>query len=190
MILLLGTIAFGLYFLYDLNSVLWNNRVLHYSFFTGTALLCGTTILMVWRCEDTLALPRVWGYLFGILAIVFLILLIYTLFFALPFEKTYIDANEKRLAYSEGVYALCRHPGVLWFIGFYLCLALYKSSDQLLIFGGVFSLWNILYILFQDIYTFPRTFSNYHEYKKTTPFLIPNAGSFRRCVKTLRHTKE
>lgn len=190
MILLLGSIAFLLYFIYDLNSILWNNRILHYSFFAGTALLCGATILMIWQCEGTTERPLILSIIFGSLTVVFLLLLIYTLFFALPFDATYLEAENGRMAYTERVYALCRHPGVLWFIGFYVCLALLKSSNQLLIFGGVFSLWNILYILFQDVYTFPRTFCNYKEYQKTTPFLIPNAGSFCRCVKTLKHTKE
>ena len=53
------------------------------------------------------------------IATIFFVLLIYTLFFALPFDKTYQNESEKRMAYTEGVYALCRHPGVLWFIGFY-----------------------------------------------------------------------
>ena len=59
---------------------------------------------------------------FGIGAMCFLALLIYTLFFALPFEETYCEENRLRAAYTEGVYGLCRHPGVLWFAGAYFCM--------------------------------------------------------------------
>ena len=48
-------------------------------------------------------------------------------------------------------------------------------------FSAVVVLLNILYVLFQDLYIFPRTFSNYAEYKKSTPFLIPSRGSILRC---------
>ncbi len=51
-------------------------------------------------------------------------LLVYTLFFALPFEKTYTRLEENPPVYTEGVYSLCRHPGVVWFFFLYLFLAL------------------------------------------------------------------
>ena len=59
---------------------------------------------------------------FGLGGFLFLCLLIYTLFFALPFEETYCEENKLRAAYTEGMYGLCRHPGVLWFAGAYLCM--------------------------------------------------------------------
>ena len=114
----------------------------------------------------------------------FLCFLIYTLFFALPFETTYIQESRYREAYTEGVYALCRHPGVLWFAGLYLCLgALWKDRDGML-FAVTMIILNILYVIFQDWYSFPKTFSNYKEYKKATPFLLPNKRSIIRCRKT------
>ena len=105
-------------------------------------------------------------------------------FFALPFETTYIQESRYREAYTEGVYALCRHPGVLWFAGLYLCLgALWKDRDGML-FAVTMIILNILYVIFQDWYSFPKTFSNYKEYKKATPFLLPNKRSILRCRKT------
>ena len=41
--------------------------------------------------------------------------LIYTLFFALPFDETYAKQNNGRYVCDRGVYALCRHPGILCF---------------------------------------------------------------------------
>ena len=48
---------------------------------------------------------------FGIGALGFFVLLIYTLFFsALPFEETYCEENKLRAAYTEGAYGLVPTP--------------------------------------------------------------------------------
>ncbi len=71
----------------------------------------------------------------------FLALLIYTLFFALPFEETYCEENKLRAAYTEGVYGLCRHPGVLWFAGAYL---LHVGNVWRMETGNLFSAYDFL----------------------------------------------
>ena len=48
---------------------------------------------------------------FGLGGFLFLCLLIYTLFFALPFEETYCEENKLRAAYTEGMYGLCPPSG-------------------------------------------------------------------------------
>ena len=123
---------------------------------------------------------------FGIGALFFLGLLIYTLFFALPFEETYCKENKLRAAYTEGVYGLCRHPGVLWFAGAFLCMWGMLGGWRPGIYFGLMIFWNYLYIIFQDLWTFPRTFFNYREYQQNTPFLIPNGKSIRACMKSIR----
>ena len=123
---------------------------------------------------------------FGIGALFFLGMLIYTLFFALPFEETYCEENKLRAAYTEGVYGLCRHPGVLWFAGAFLCMWGMLGGLRQGIYFGLMIFWNYLYIIFQDLWTFPRTFFNYREYQQSTPFLIPNGKSIRVCMKSIR----
>ena len=99
---------------------------------------------------------------------------------------SYVKENHERLAYTEGVYALCRHPGVLWFAGFYFCLAGFLGSGKALGAFVVLIVWNILYIFYQDRIVFPETFSNYGAYQQTTPFLIPDRNSTAACIKTWR----
>ena len=41
---------------------------------------------------------------------------------------------------------------------------------------------NLGYVIFQDIWTFPKTFSDYEEYKEKTPFLIPDWKSIKACM--------
>jgi len=133
---------------------------------------------MMWYTGRTLV--------FAPIAILFLFLLIYTLFFAIPFEEAYIKASSPPKTCTTGFYALSRHPGVLWFTGFYFSLWLALSGSLLLLAGILFSLLNLIYIILQDRWIFMEIFPDYGDYKKTTPFLIPNYQSFNRCVHTFR----
>lgn len=178
----MGTVGFLLYFIYDINSIIWKNSILQRFFATGSLCVAGSA---VWAVGTALKDGMVQSFLlagFGVGALLFLVLLIYTLFFALPFEETYLEENRERLAYTEGVYSLCRHPGVLWFAGVYLCLwgVSGELSQGIYFISMIF--WNYLYIVFQDLWTFPKTFTNYDEYKETTPFLIPDGRSIQACL--------
>lgn len=182
----LGFLGFLLYFLYDINSVTKKNRVLQKGFLLGTCLVAAATtwFFIKNRAEFYQLSPK--NLIFAAAAVLFFLLLIYTLFFAIPFKKTYVEACEKRRAYTGGVYGLCRHPGVLWFSGFYICLAAIAGNAGCWRFCLWVTALNVIYIVFQDLWTFPRTFSNYDEYKKMTPFLFPSRKSIRVCLDTIR----
>ena len=115
-------------------------------------------------------------------------MLIYTLFFALPFNATYVSGDSGLCTY--GVYALCRHPGVLWLAGFYLCLWLAFGTSELLAAFALFTVFDILYVLFQDNWTFMKMFSDYRSYKDTTPFIVPSWKSIKKCIHTLSAGKD
>ena len=184
--LILGTAGFVLYFVYDINSVLSKNVCLQKFFAWGSILVVASVaaeFCSAWG-QGHRSVEAVIG--FGIGALFFLGLLIYTLFFALPFEETYCEENKLRAAYTEGVYGLCRHPGVLWFAGAFLCMWGMLGGWRPGIYFGLMIFWNYLYIIFQDLWTFPRTFFNYREYQQSTPFLIPNGKSIRVCMKSIR----
>ena len=180
--IILGSLGFLLYFMYDINSIQKKNIIIQKFFAVGTVLVVVSLLmelLFLWgQCQHRIG--RMIG--FGTGAVGFFALLIYALFFALPFEETYCKENTIRLAYTGGVYSLCRHPGVLWFAGAYLCLWGITGSVS----GGGYFLsmvaWNFIYVILQDMWTFPHTFSNYLEYKKKTPFLFPNRKSIQECL--------
>lgn len=182
----LGFMAFLLFMIYDINSAILNKKLLHKFFFLGCFLLITATSGIIITSLDQIKLDLVKMSIFGIFALISFFLLIYTLFFALPFQDTYVKTNNSPKTYQEGVYALCRHPGLLWFIGFYLFLWLTLRIPLLLMAGAIFSCCNLLYVIFQDRWTFTRIFEDYHEYKKTTPFIIPNFKSIKRCLQTLQ----
>ena len=181
---MLGIAAFLLFFVYDVNSVTLRAPLLHTGFFLGVLLLLASTgldLLHAWRKGD------LGGGVDGLLfcaALACLAALLYTLFFALPFEATYQAQDLGRLVYDRGVYALCRHPCVLFFFGLYLFLGLAALPSGLLIRGMVFSGLNLLYVVFQDRVTFPRTFCDYGSYRTRVPFLIPTGRSVRQAIRT------
>lgn len=206
--IIMGLLGFVLFFLYDVNSVLWKKKALHGFFTAGCLLITAGTVYMAVRSWGEDGIAGGFGYCMAVLGILNFCLLVYTLFFALPFEKTYLsapdaqnagDGSSKRAGVDEvfecveeksdvcdrGVYALCRHPGVLWFFFFFLFCGLAMPSGLFLTGGMIFSVCNLGYVIFQDIWTFPETFTNYNIYKKKTPFLLPTGESIRACIRTL-----
>jgi protein-S-isoprenylcysteine O-methyltransferase Ste14 len=183
--IILGIIAFIFFFLYDINSVIINNRLVCNSFWVGCFFLIAATTGIVMTSLDIKLADIGTLCVWGLFAILFLLLLIYTLFWELPFKETYIKTDTLPKIYKDGFYALCRHPGVLWFMGFYLSLWMMVKGPVLLTAGIIFSLLNILYVIFQDNWSFMKTFADYDEYMQTTPFLFPTFNSIKRCFQTL-----
>lgn len=168
-----GLVAFILYFIYDINDITIRNRYIQKFFLLGSLVLFGRSILFLCAYDFSVC---VWIFLF--FACIFLALLIYTLFFALPFDETYVSQQEGRKAYSSGIYGICRHPGFWWFFFMFLFLGLALPGSGIMHFGLFCSFLNFLYICFQDFYVFPRTFVDYNEYKQRVPFLIPRRKKY------------
>ncbi len=108
--------------------------------------------------------------------------------FALPFEETYCEENKLRAAYTEGMYGLSAAIRVFFMVRRSVFVHVGEWSVDgnkgFIFFLMIF--WNYLYIIFQDLWTFPRTFFNYKEYQQSTPFLIPNRKSILVCLRTIR----
>ena len=182
--LTLGIGGFLLYLLYDVNSFTYRLRLLHGAFALGTLLVGAATaldLLEAWRL-GAFSGPGDAALLLAAGAC--LAALVYSLFFALPFQETYRQQEQGRHVYDGGVYALCRHPGILCFFGLYLCLGLAALPGGLLAHGLVFSLLDLAYAGFQDRVTFPKTFCDYEAYRKKAPFLIPTGDSIRQARQT------
>jgi len=88
------------------------------------------------------------------------------------------------------MYALCRHPGVLWlFLGF-LFLSFASGKALLYLACILWTFLDILHVFTQDVFFFPATIEGYGAYQKTTPFLIPNRKSLRKCVSDFRKRRD
>lgn len=177
----LGCIAFLLYFIYDFNQGWLKKRLLQPCFFIGSLLLCYATGKILYN--EFIWPQNIISVLLIMLSLINAVLLFYTLFLAIPFEKTYLNECFETVV-DTGVYGLCRHPGVLFFSTFYLFMALGIHSMYFFGVGVIFSVLNFLYVLFQDKIYFPKCFKNYGTYQKLVPFIIPNKQSLMRCIKT------
>lgn len=182
----LGILCFLLFIMYDLNQIHKNYRIIRPLFAAGCFTLSVLTITMsVTAFESDYQVTLSAVTVFFLLAGIQLALLIYTLFFAVPFQEAYVEGSKQKIC-TNGIYALCRHPGVLFLAGFYIFLSLGLGKPFMLAAGAVYTGMNLLYVLLQDRYTFPRLFEGYEEYRKNTPFLIPNGASIRKCINDLR----
>ena len=175
---LLGICAFLLFFISDYNDWRLSLRGGKFLFPAGVVLLVTGTVLEA-RVGTHVANGWLRG-LFYALAAVFAALLVYTLFFALPVEASYTRPGERRKACTTGVYALCRHPGVLWFAGLYGCLWL--AAGLPLWEAALYSGLNVLLVIFEDRCVFPAKLEGYERYQRSTPFLLPNGRSIRAAL--------
>ena len=167
---LIGGIGFILFFLYDWNRVFWKHKWMSGFFWVGCLcqIMAGISfVIKAWRGQDD-------GWLiFMAAAGVCLIGLIYTLFFALPFDSTYCQEADQNKVCRTGIYGVCRHPGIWWFLGCFLCLGFACKDGTVLMYGIGLSILNLLYAWYQDKWIFPQEFSDYRDYQKEIPFLLP-----------------
>ena len=169
---MLGCLAYVFFVMYDYSCIYRKRRFFRLGFVVGVVLLLVSTLVLTARSFVQTESSILRLIILLTLALIFLSMLIYTLFFALPFNATYVSGDSGLCTY--GVYALCRHPGVLWLAGFYLCLWLAFGTSELLAAFALFTVFDILYVLFQDNWTFMKMFSDYRSYKDTTPVIVPS----------------
>lgn len=180
-----GIVGFFLFVAYEFHTVTKKFSTFKPFFFIGISLIILSSCIAAYITVEQLGFKLINFLIFGFLGLVFLLLLVYSLFFAVPFSKTYVDTkNHKAPVCTTGMYALCRHPGVIWFAGFYLFFWLSFGGTILLWQFIIYSTLNLLYIILQDKWSFIKCFDGYDTYKKNTPFLIPNIKSIIRCFKT------
>lgn len=179
----LGCASFVLFIAYDLNQVSLGRQWIRPFFAAGCILLVASTVILTFVGQPIFVLPAALRAIFGILALLSLILTVYSLFFALPFKETYIAEEISNRVYDKGVYALCRHPGVLFFIFFYFFHWLYTGKNLMFLAFVVYGFLNSFYAWLQDRFFFEKLFYNYNTYRKTTPFLIPTRASVKRSLK-------
>lgn len=181
----LGVFAFVMFGVYDINSVKAKSKILQITFFIGVLLLSAATGLLLWKGWNTVDIVINRAVPFLAMGLFFLLLLIYTLFFALPFNETYISSLEKPKVCMKGIYGICRHPGFWCFLGMYACFAIAIPERGMIAGAAIFCILNFVYIVIQDMWTFPNCFGDYHQYKEKVPFLIPTKESLREGLQSL-----
>ena len=116
-------------------------------------------------------------------------LLVYSLTIEIPFRGTYLGTGPSPLLFRHGTYALVRHPGVLWYGLFLAGLGLVAPSPLLAIAAPLWLLADIVWVAVEELWTLPRVFPEYSDYRRETPMLVPTLRSLRACLNTLRRAR-
>ncbi|MGN0158860.1 MAG: hypothetical protein ACI39W_06955 [Brotaphodocola sp.] len=167
---IIGMVSFLLFFLYDWNRIFWKKTWMRSFFAIGNVLLAVIGMRMICRA---LRIVSAFGVFWLVLSACFLTLLIYTLFFALPFESTYCRDADNHPVCRTGLYGLCRHPGIWWFFGLFAGLGMAAGGGEQLWLGLTLSAMNLFYAWYQDRWIFEEEFSDYEDYRREVPFLLP-----------------
>jgi protein-S-isoprenylcysteine O-methyltransferase Ste14 len=183
--IVIGVLGFAAAFAFDWASLKRIPVIKQLVGLLALSLLIYATI-MVCHSPTKLELPIFARIIGSCLLVIFLFLLVYSLFIELPFRRTYTKQNVGKKLISTGTYALVRHPGVIWLAFVFLALTLLYPSTTLFLAIVIWLLMDLIYVTVQDKYFFPKMFPHYRDYKKQTPFLIPTKQSFFACLKTLR----
>ena len=175
--ILLGAVAIAELYLYEA-ALLSRRPLLRYPIAVLGAGGFLVSAVMVAATSEGYSLGTGVRILGAVCAFVFLALLIYSLFIE-------ISPTASELT-TTGTYALVRHPGVLWFALLLLSVFLLTGSRLLLIAVPVWVGMDILYIIVQERWFFPRMFgSAYTDYQRKVPMLIPTGTSIRECLRTV-----
>jgi len=111
----------------------------------------------------------------------------YSIFVEIPLRKAWIDRGHTDELVTTGTYALVRHPGVLWLSAAIPFGALATRSCYLLLASPLIALGDVVHVWFQDRFILPHVFGQaYRDYQEQTPFVIPNRESVDRFARTFR----
>ena len=171
--LVIGCIGFIFLYIFEINKIIFFSRYFNICFVLGCVLLAVSTVGLLLSDPNTFAVSISLQIFFGLLSSISFLLMLYALFFALPFSKTYIVIEKGNAAVDTGMYALCRHPGVIWFFFFYLFLFLASGKMMIMWSGITWTAMDIIHVYVQDRWLFPKALDGYDNYKIKVPFLIP-----------------
>jgi protein-S-isoprenylcysteine O-methyltransferase Ste14 len=125
--------------------------------------------------------------LFGWITLpIFVLLLLYSLTIGLPAGRTYFRPGVPQRIVKTGLYALSRHPGIIWYTLAAVSLILASRSVVVLIAAPVWVALDIIYAIVQEKFFFIKMFPEYRQYQQETPMLVPSAKSIIACIRTLR----
>lgn len=108
-----------------------------------------------------------------LVAVLSLVLLVYSVFIEIPIASRHRPASPKRMVVSVGFYGIVRHPAFLWFVLLWISIILIYRDSFVADFGLCLIVLDLVLIVLEDAFFFPRIFAGYDAYKRRVPFLIP-----------------
>lgn len=182
--LIIGCLAFGLLYIFDYNKIEARIQWLNSFFGIGVIILAYSSWQVIFSPSAGFSVSAEISAVFYGLAGISALFMLYALFGALPFKKTYVEGASTELI-DTGVYALCRHPGVWGF--FFMYMFAFLASGKWIVLAACicWTMMDIIHVWVQDRYFFPKTLPGYQQYQQTTPFLFFTRESFTRFIQTI-----
>lgn len=179
-VICIGLLGFAVLFLYDLATL---RKLRGRTFLAAAGYSINVYAIAAAALGDNDLVISWWAVCIGwFLAIVGSGWLLYCLVLFPPIMRTYLEVKGPVLT-TEGPYALSRHPGVYGYILFISGLILASRSSLLLKSSIAWIICNMVYVIIQDRWVFPRLFEEYREYMKKTPMIFPNIKSIKEFIK-------
>jgi protein-S-isoprenylcysteine O-methyltransferase Ste14 len=186
--IVLGAAAFFVLFWVDLVSLNEISVVKPLLWLASSALFV-LALIFTNRDAPRVLLPQPLPLVGWALVGVFGLLLVYSLFIEIPFASAYVQNGTPSRLVTRGTYALCRHPGVLWLAGLLAGVFLTRGSFWQLMALPVWVGLDVLYVVLQERLYFVKMFgSEYSDYQRTVPMLVPNGRSVGECARTIFRT--
>jgi len=180
----LGILAFGIAGLFDW-AELKGWRQLKWALGLSTISLLGYALYHLLRISPRFWLPAPLVRLGWLILLLGTLLLIYSAYVEVSLGQARDHGEGNARLVTTGTYALCRHPGVLWFGLSLVALLLVSRASYLLFAAPIWFLADVLLAWAQDVHHFPRMFPEYPRYRQCTPMLIPTAKSMALCLRSL-----
>lgn len=178
--IILGILGFVLLFGSDICGIRNKSCMLRnfLAFFGVIYITLGSVMLIL--LGNTFEVSMSVRIIAGLFTALFLFLLIYSVLIEVTKNK---EQDDKLI--TTGTYALSRHPGVIWFMFYYIAGSILFGNIDILIAGLIWSFGNIIYVIMQERFIFKKLFYSYEEYIETTPMLLPNIRSIKKCLTTI-----
>lgn len=182
--ILTGAAAFVFLFFFDVYTLKDKSLQKYICGLAGLGLLVFSAVMAV-TVSEAHTFPGFIRYPAWLLLAAAVWLLIYSLFLELPFDNTYKSKQHSTVLIDTGTYALCRHPGVLWFALLFLFFFLATGAELLIAAGIIWTCLDVLHVYLQEKLFFTRMFPGYAGYMESTPMLIPTSRSLKKCISTI-----
>ncbi len=186
-IIIICTISFLCLFFFDISQVYHKKKLARVFSIIGYSGIFSSLLILIFSYKieggfSPFLYPKAAG------SGLFFLLLIYSDFIEIGLKSP--CSAERRSAFTRGTYGIVRHPGFLWFLfSLTLLILIYKNREFTLIASSMVGM-NFLLILFEDLFLFPKIFSNYADYKKCVPFIIPGFTEILKRINTFNAESE
>lgn len=176
---MLGVLGFVSFLAFDILSI--KHHVLgKYVFLLAGIGLIGYSSIHIILYDQTMLIPNTLRYIALSFSVVFLVLLVYSVFIEVGLNTYEFSARPELV--TNGTYTLVRHPGVIWLFLTYVFGAIYFANGLLLLTAFVWTMVNTMYILLQERWILRKLFAEYDRYTSSTPMIIPTITSVRRFM--------